>query len=68
MVLQTLTECYHQKFSLGKSIHNQRILMMVVGGFMIGLARVMLADVRGHAISGLSNLQVPSLIATCCFS
>jgi hypothetical protein len=22
----------------------------------------------GHAISGLSNLQVPSLIATCCFS
>lgn len=43
-------------------------LMMVVGGFMIGFgSRYAGGCTSGHAISGLSNLQFPSLIATCCF-
>lgn len=43
-------------------------LMMVVGGFMIGFgSRYAGGCTSGHAISGLSNLQLPSLIATCCF-
>lgn len=40
-------------------------LMMVVGGFMIGFgSRYAGGCTSGHAISGLSNLQLPSLIAT----
>jgi len=43
-------------------------LLMVVGGFMIGFgSRYAGGCTSGHAISGLSNLQLPSLIATCCF-
>ena len=43
-------------------------LMMVFGGFMIGFgSRYAGGCTSGHAISGLSNLQLPSLIATCCF-
>ena len=43
-------------------------LMMVVGGFMIGFgSRYAGGCTSGHSISGLSNLQLPSLIATCCF-
>jgi len=43
-------------------------LLMVVGGFMIGFgSRYAGGCTSGHAISGLSNLQLPSLIATICF-
>jgi uncharacterized membrane protein YedE/YeeE len=43
-------------------------LIMAVGGFMIGFgSRYAGGCTSGHAISGLSNLQMPSLIATCCF-
>ncbi len=43
-------------------------LMMVAGGFMIGFgSRYAGGCTSGHSISGLSNLQLPSLIATCCF-
>jgi len=43
-------------------------LMMVVGGFMIGFgSRYAGGCTSGHAITGLSNLQLPSFIATCCF-
>ena len=43
-------------------------LMMVVGGLMIGFGtRYAGGCTRGHAITGLSTLQWPSLIATCCF-
>lgn len=46
----------------------QGFLMIVVGGFMIGFgSRYAGGCTSGHAISGLSNLQVPSLIATICF-
>lgn len=43
-------------------------VMMVVGGFMIGFGtRYAGGCTSGHAIMGLSTLQWPSLVATCCF-
>jgi uncharacterized membrane protein YedE/YeeE len=43
-------------------------LLMVVGGFFVGFGtRYAGGCTSGHAIMGLSNLQLPSLIATCCF-
>ncbi len=43
-------------------------IMMVVGGFLIGFGtRYAGGCTSGHAIMGLSTLQWPSLIATCCF-
>lgn len=40
------------------------IILLLIGGFMVGFGSL-LADgcTSGHAISGLSNLQLPSLIA-----
>ncbi|MGG9972603.1 YeeE/YedE family protein [Ferruginibacter sp. SUN002] len=43
-------------------------IMMVIGGFMIGFGtRYAGGCTSGHSIMGLSTLQLPSLIATCCF-
>lgn len=43
-------------------------IMMVVGGFMVGFGtRYAGGCTSGHAIMGISNLQLPSVIATCCF-
>lgn len=43
-------------------------LMMVVGGFLVGFGtRYAGGCTSGHAIMGLSNLQIPSLIATISF-
>lgn len=40
------------------------LLLLVLGGFMVGFgARYAGGCTSGHAISGLSNLQLPSLIA-----
>lgn len=40
----------------------------VVGGFLVGFGtRYAGGCTSGHAIMGISNLQMPSLIATCCF-
>ena len=40
------------------------IIMIVVGGFLVGFGtRYAGGCTSGHAISGLSNLQLPSLIA-----
>ena len=42
--------------------------MMVVGGFLIGFGtRYAGGCTSGHAIMGLSDLQMPSLIATISF-
>jgi uncharacterized membrane protein YedE/YeeE len=42
--------------------------MIVVGGFLVGFGtRYAGGCTSGHSIMGLSNLQGPSLIATCCF-
>ena len=43
-------------------------LLIVVGGFMVGFGtRYAGGCTSGHSIMGISNLQLPSLIATCCF-
>lgn len=43
-------------------------LLIVVGGFLIGFGtRYGGGCTSGHAIMGLSTLQWPSLVATCCF-
>lgn len=44
------------------------LVMMVLGGFLVGFgSRYAGGCTSGHAIMGLSDLQLPSLIATCCF-
>jgi uncharacterized membrane protein YedE/YeeE len=44
------------------------IMITVVGGFLVGFGtRYAGGCTSGHAIMGLSNLQWPSLVATCCF-
>lgn len=43
-------------------------LMMVLGGFLVGFGtRYAGGCTSGHSIMGLSTLQWPSLVATCCF-
>jgi uncharacterized protein len=43
-------------------------ILIVVGGFLVGFGtRYAGGCTSGHAIMGLSNLQWPSLVATCCF-
>ena len=43
-------------------------VLLIVGGFLVGFGtRYAGGCTSGHAIMGLSNLQWPSLIATCCF-
>jgi len=42
--------------------------LMIIGGFLVGFGtRYAGGCTSGHAIMGLSNLQFPSLVATCCF-
>ncbi|MEO8591512.1 MAG: YeeE/YedE thiosulfate transporter family protein [Flavobacteriales bacterium] len=44
------------------------LIFLVLGGFMVGFGtRYAGGCTSGHAIMGLSSLQWPSLIATCCF-
>ena len=44
------------------------LIMMVGGGFLVGFGtRYAGGCTSGHAITGLSTLQWPSLVATCCF-
>ncbi len=53
---------WHELFSL------RGFIMIVVGGFMVGFGtRYAGGCTSGHAIMGLSTLQWPSLVATCCF-
>ncbi|MDR3715655.1 MAG: YeeE/YedE thiosulfate transporter family protein [Puia sp.] len=44
------------------------LILTVAGGFLVGFGtRYAGGCTSGHAITGLSNLQMPSLIATCSF-
>ena len=44
------------------------LVMMIGGGLLVGFGtRYAGGCTSGHAIMGLSNLQWPSLVATCCF-
>jgi uncharacterized membrane protein YedE/YeeE len=55
-------------FSFHYLLSLKGILLFVVGGFFIGFGtRYAGGCTSGHAIMGLSSLQWPSLIATCCF-
>ena len=51
-------------FSVTSLSEPKTLLILIVGGFLVGFgARYAGGCTSGHAISGLSNLQVPSLIA-----
>lgn len=51
-------------FAWGQLGSAQGIIMMVVGGFLVGFgARYAGGCTSGHAISGISNLQIASVIA-----
>ncbi|MCS6818914.1 MAG: YeeE/YedE thiosulfate transporter family protein [Chitinophagales bacterium] len=51
-------------FSLESAFSLKGFLILAIGGFLVGFgARYAGGCTSGHAISGLSNLQVPSLLA-----
>ena len=51
-------------FSLEKMFTLKGFLVLLIGGFLIGFGTPYAGGcTSGHAISGLSNLQIPSLIA-----
>ncbi len=55
-------------FNWGGLLHLKGWLLMVVGGFLVGFGtRYAGGCTSGHSITGLSNLQWPSLVATICF-
>jgi uncharacterized membrane protein YedE/YeeE len=55
-------------FSISSLFTLRGFLIMVVGGFLVGFGtRYAGGCTSGHSIMGLSNLQLPSLIATICF-
>jgi hypothetical protein len=57
-----------QIFSWSSLFTLRGFIIIVFGGFMIGFgSRYAGGCTSGHAIMGLSNLQWPSLVATCCF-
>jgi uncharacterized protein len=58
----------HQLFNWQSLLSIRGLIMMVFGGFMVGFGtRYAGGCTSGHSIMGLSTLQWPSLIATCCF-
>ncbi len=57
-----------QLFNWSSLLSARGFMMMVVGGFMVGFGtRYAGGCTSGHSIMGLSTLQWPSLVATCCF-
>ena len=55
-------------FSLESLLSLKGFIFFVVGGFMVGFGtRWAGGCTSGHAIMGISNLQLPSVVATCCF-
>ena len=55
-------------FSVNELFTLKGLIFFVLGGFMVGFGtRYAGGCTSGHAIMGLSNLQLPSLVATCCF-
>jgi hypothetical protein len=58
----------NQLFNWPMLLSAKGFVMMVVGGFLVGFGtRYAGGCTSGHAIMGLSTLQWPSLVATCCF-
>lgn len=57
-----------QLFNWDSLLSLKGIIMMIGGGFLVGFGtRYAGGCTSGHAIMGISTLQWPSLIATCCF-
>lgn len=57
-----------QLFSWNSLFSLKGFIIIIIGGFLVGFgSRYAGGCTSGHAISGLSNLQWPSLVATCCF-
>ena len=57
-----------QIFSIENIFTLKGFFFFIVGGFLVGFGtRYAGGCTSGHSIMGLSNLQLPSLIATCCF-
>jgi uncharacterized membrane protein YedE/YeeE len=57
-----------QLFSWQALFSLRGLIMIVMGGFLVGFgSRYAGGCTSGHAISGIANMQMPSLIATCCF-
>jgi uncharacterized membrane protein YedE/YeeE len=57
-----------QLFSWGNVLSLKGFFFFGVGGFLVGFGtRYAGGCTSGHSISGLSNLQWPSLVATICF-
>jgi uncharacterized membrane protein YedE/YeeE len=55
-------------FSMDVLFTAKGFIFFVIGGFLVGFGtRYAGGCTSGHAIMGISNLQLPSLIATCCF-
>lgn len=55
-------------FSWSSLFTARGFFMIVIGGFMVGFGtRYAGGCTSGHSIMGLSTLQWPSLVATCCF-
>ncbi|MES2678397.1 MAG: YeeE/YedE family protein [Bacteroidota bacterium] len=55
-------------FNFSSLLTLRGFILIVVGGFLVGFGtRYAGGCTSGHSIMGMSNLQLPSLIATCCF-
>jgi uncharacterized membrane protein YedE/YeeE len=55
-------------FNWNELLGPRGLILMVAGGFLVGFGtRYAGGCTSGHAIMGISNLQWPSVIATCCF-
>ncbi|AMP99066.1 transmembrane protein [Pedobacter cryoconitis] len=55
-------------FSFSQLFTLRGAVFMVLGGFLVGFgSRYAGGCTSGHAIMGISSLQWPSLVATCCF-
>lgn len=55
-------------FSVSNIFTLKGLFFFVIGGFLVGFGtRYAGGCTSGHAIMGLSTLQWPSLVATCCF-
>jgi uncharacterized membrane protein YedE/YeeE len=58
----------HDIFSFEQLFTLRGFVFMVTGGFLVGFGtRYAGGCTSGHAIMGISSLQWPSLVATCCF-
>lgn len=57
-----------QLFNPENLLNVKGFFLMIIGGFLVGFGtRYAGGCTSGHSIMGISNLELPSLIATCCF-